>query len=286
MKKKRRKRTYTYVKGATKPFIRFRFKVVVIIFVIVTVACFAIYMTGVNFGGDGEGSYTVTWDEKKEEETTTEKNKSTEAQEDPLEAVNPVPESETVSQTYLSKCMFIGDSIAAGFADYKVMPVTNVIASSDMSLDKINTDTMETQYGDVTAVEAIKQGKPENVYIFMGNDGIAWMSIDEMITEYSKFASSVKQAVPEAKIYILSATPLTADADMTTDGFSNADITEYNSRLLDLANQNGYYYVDIYSAVANADGVLSAEEAADDGMHFSSAVYGKIKSYILSHVVQ
>lgn len=292
MGKKRRKRTYTYVRGATKPLIRFRFKVVLVIFIIITAACFVIYMTGVNLGGDEEGTYTVTWKERTPEETTDSvknikpDNSSQNEQSEPEKITNPVPESSAMSQTYFGKCMFVGDSITVGLSDYQLVPMKNVIAEIGLNIEKINTETIQTQFGDVTALEALKQGEPENVYVMLGSNGIAWLTIEDMIAEYTEFLSEIRKALPETKIYILSIPPVTAAREVSEEPVSNATIIEYNSKLLELANENNYYYVDVHSALEDSEGVLSAEDAAEDGMHFNKLTYDKMISYILSHVVQ
>ena len=288
---KRRKRSYTFVKSASRPIIRFRFKVVVIIVLVVTAICFAIYMTGMNFAGDETGSYTVTWKEHKEESSVSEilNSENSENSENPEKtetAGNPVPESAAMSQTYFGKCVFVGDSITVGLSDYQLVPMKNVLAEVGMNIEKINTEKMQTAYGETTVLEALKQSSPENVYIMLGSNGIGWLTIDEMIGEYSEFTENIKKALPDTNIYILSIPPVTKARETSDESVSNKNIEEYNSKLLELANQKNYYYVDVHSALKNDDGVLSEEDAADDGMHFNKATYDKMVKYILSHVAK
>lgn len=290
MAKRRRNRSYTYVRGATKPVIRFRFKVVFLIFAVMIAACFLIYMTGVNFGGDEEGSYTVTWQEHTEETTAESKadeNESNEAEAEKNKQIeNPVPECTPMSQTYFGKCMFVGDSITVGLSDYQLVPMKNVLAEIGMNIEKINTETMQTAYGDTTVLDALTQAAPENVYIMLGSNGIAWLSIDDMIAEYEEFAKGVQSALPDTKIYIQSIPPVTKAKETEEIPILNSTIDEYNSRLLDMANKNGYYYVDVHSSLENSDGALPEGDAADDGMHFNKTTYDKMLQYILSHVAQ
>ncbi len=303
MAKKRKNRSYTYVKGATKPVIRFRFKVVVIIFIVITAICFAIYMTGVNFGGDEEGSFTVTWEETTEETTVeTEQNqdddKNNDSNSDESSDLdddtnntsnsieNPVPESSAMSQTYFEKCVFVGDSITVGLADYQLVPMKNVIAEIGMNIEKINTETMQTEFGDTTVLDALIQSNPENLYIMLGSNGIAWLSIDSMIEEYKEFTENIKKSLPETKIYILSIPPVTTGRENSDQPISNETIVEYNLKLLNLANEKGYYYVDTHSALKDDFGVLPTEDATEDGMHFNKATYDKMLDYILSHVAK
>jgi len=258
-------------------------------------------MTGVNFGGDEEGSYTVTWQEHTEETTTENKSdeqnneqadnssaadNSEDSQEESKAIENPVPECSPMSQTYFNKCVFVGDSITVGLSDYQLVPMKNVFAEIGMNIEKINTETMQTAYGDTTVLDALTQAAPENVYIMLGSNGIAWLSIDDMIAEYEKFAVSVQNALPDTKIYVQSIPPVTAGREVSDSPISNTSINEYNAKLLEMANKNGYYYVDVHSALCGPDGTLPDDDAADDGMHFNKTTYDGMISYILSHVAQ
>ena len=210
----RRRRTYTYVKSSSGPLIRFRFKVVFIIFIIVTAVCFFIYMTGANLGND-----------------ETENN-------------------EPLTETYFGKCAFVGDSITVGLSDYQLVPIKNVYAEIGMNIEKINTDTIQTQFGQTTVLEGLKQAKPENIYIMLGSNGIAWLSVSDMISYYSEFVDSVKQNLPDSNIYILSIPPVTAARESAEEEpILNSDIDKYNSELLKMADEKKIYYVDINTAL-------------------------------------
>lgn len=76
-----------------------------------------------------------------------------------------------------------------------------------MNIEKINTDTIQTQFGQTTVLEGLKQAKPENIYIMLGSNGIAWLSVSDMISYYSEFVDSVKQNLPDSNIYILCNSP-------------------------------------------------------------------------------
>ncbi len=293
--KRRKKRSYTYIKSSSAPIIRFRFKVVFIIFLIVTAACFFAYMTGINFGEEEEGSFTATWQEhtvEKETGTASEENKNESSKtedttDNNTEAIkNPVPKSAALTQTYLARCVFVGDSITVGLADYQLVPMQNVFAEIGMNIEKINTETMQTSYGETTILDALIQAEPENIYIMLGSNGIAWMSVEEMIGEYSSFTSGIKEALPDSKIYILSIPPVTEKKEQSEEPILNSSIDQYNAELLKLADDNGYYYVDINSELKGEDGKFPEESAATDGMHFNKATYDKMIDYILSHVVK
>lgn len=275
----RRRRTYTYVKSSSGPLIRFRFKVVFIIFIIVTAVCFFIYMTGANLGNDEtENNMFLSSDVSKTESIADDPPDKVK------EIINPVPLSEPLTETYFGKCAFVGDSITVGLSDYQLVPIKNVYAEIGMNIEKINTDTIQTQFGQTTVLEGLKQAKPENIYIMLGSNGIAWLSVSDMISYYSEFVDSVKQNLPDSNIYILSIPPVTAARESAEEEpILNSDIDKYNSELLKMADEKKIYYVDINTALKGNDGKFPEENAAEDGMHFKKTTYSIMLDYILSH---
>lgn len=279
----RESRTIIYGRS-NKPVIRFRFKAVPIFFIIPIIVCFIIYMAGVNIGiGSGKSKkinkiQSLIADSKIEssvDEMPVSKNN---------DIVNPVPESDPVSETYLGKCMFVGDSITVGFADYQFVSMKNICATVGMNIEKINTDKMKTTYGELTALDTLKEAKPANIYIMLGSNGIAWMTNEEMLSLYSDFVDNIKKALPDSDVYILSIPPVTAEREASKkDPIKNEAIDQYNSELLKMADSKGIYYVDINTVLKGSDGKFPAADAADDGMHFKKNTYKTVVDYILSH---
>ena len=281
----KRRRTYMYVKSTAGPLIRFRFKVVFIVFVLVTALCFLIYMTGANFRTHGEREGAVLWESQASQADESSGEEQTESVQ---QIINPVPASDPMTETYFGKCAFVGDSITVGLADYQLVSSKNVFAEIGMNIEKINTEKLQTaDYGETTVLDALQQAKPENIYIMLGSNGIAWLSADDMIAYYSDFVDSIKASLPDSKIYILSIPPVTAAREQAeNEAIQNSDIDSYNSKLLKLANSKELYYVDINTALKGNDGKLPESDAAEDGMHFQKATYRVMLDYILSHVAK
>ncbi|MGN1480445.1 GDSL-type esterase/lipase family protein [Porcipelethomonas sp.] len=279
----KRRRSYMYVKSTNGPLIRFRFKVIFIIFILVTAVCFLIYMTGVNIGGNDSGEGNVLWESQVSEADSSEAEQTEKTD----EIINPVPASDPLTETYFGKCAFVGDSITVGLSDYQLVPIKNVYAEVGMNIEKINSDTIQTAYGEITVLDALTQAKPENIYIMLGSNGISWLSLNDMISYYSDFVDGVQKALPDSKIYILSIPPVTAGRETAEDEpILNSDIDKYNSELLKMADSKKLYYVDINTALKGNDGKLPEENAADDGMHFEKSTYKIMLNYILSHVAK
>ncbi len=188
-----------------------------------------------------------------------------------------VPEAAGVDASYLEKCAFIGDSHIKGLSGYGIVSDSRVFAQNGLSLAHLSE---KIKASDVQSVN------PENIYIMMGTNGVMWADWNDMIQKYKDFTNSLVQAMPGARIYILSIPPVTAQreskADVQSGKYLNSDIDGYNKKLLDMAKENGWYYVDVNSALKDGNGYLGS---STDGVHMSKDLYSTFKNYILTHVV-
>lgn len=219
-----------------------------------------------------------------EQESTTQ---TTEVKvEKPKVIVNPVPESNKADAEYLNNCVFIGDSLTYGLSTYGLVPANSVYASISMNVAKAETTQIDTQYGKITALEALQQRNPENVYILLGSNGVAYMTVSDMYQSYSDFVTKVQGVCPDANICLISVPPVTEDREVSKESpISNTDIIEFNQRILDFANAKGYYYLDLHSATANDNSALIEEYAENDGLHFNLKAYEAFVEYILTHTI-
>lgn len=201
---------------------------------------------------------------------------------------NPVPVSAAKDSSYLDSCAFVGDSIMEGFSAYGFLPENQVFASVGLNPYQLNTNAIQTYYGSVTALSAVLYAKPENLYIMMGMNGVAWDINNDMTSEIGTFIDNVKASLPAVNIYLMSVTPVSAEREAkasAADGkILNSQIDDFNSSLLSLADEKNIYYLDINSYLKGSNGCLPSD-VTSDGIHISKAVYEDILDYILSHTV-
>lgn len=221
-----------------------------------------------------------------DEETPSEEDDQ-QGSEETQPGVNPVPLGEVKSDDYLNSCIFIGDSITYGLASYNIVPSANVYASISMSLSKVETAEIETQYGKMTILDALTNKQPENVYIMLGSNGAAFMNVSDMYQAFSSFMGKLTNVCPESNIYILSVPPVTAEKEASAETpILNSDLDEFNEKLLEYANRNNLHYVDVCTALKDETGKLPEADAENDGLHLKHSAYTKLIDYVLSHVAQ
>lgn len=203
------------------------------------------------------------------------------------EIINPVAESEAADKAYFDSCVFIGDFIPYGMSSYEVVPATSVYASMSMNVSNADAQKVETQFGSMTVLEALEKKSFESIYIMLGSNGAAWMSVTDMYTDYIAFANKVKAACTDSRIFIVSVPPVTAAKEQSKESpISNADINSFNEKLLDYASSNNMYYLDVNTYFKNENGMLPADLAENDGLHFKYSAYEKLSDYILSHTAK
>lgn len=210
------------------------------------------------------------------------------------EIVNPVAQSEREEEDYLKDCAFVGDDLIYGLGLEKYGGLgssSNILASMSLGVSNISADNpsdsakISFNGEESTAIEALEKLKPENLYVMLGTKDAAYLSSDEIFLKYQAFMNKARISCPDSKIYIISAPPVTSAKESAAGSpIKNSVVDELNSKLLEYADNNGLYYLDLNSYLKDGDGFLRSDCAENDGLHFNSSAYGLFIEYILTHV--
>lgn len=200
-----------------------------------------------------------------------------------------VPESGEVESAYFDDALFIGDSISTGIPLYHIADNAAVVAFTGINTESINTrEVIETPEGRITMLEAANATAPRGkVYIMLGGNGIDFDK-ETFIKGYRAFVLSIKEAFPDAVIYLQSMTPVTKNVQETYNNpnLNNERIREYNDAVAELAGSLQVHYLNIYEALADDEGYLPPEASPVDGMHFTPEYYAKWFRYLRTHTVE
>ena len=199
----------------------------------------------------------------------------------------PVAESERVTAAYFDDALFVGDSITAGIEAYALMKNARVIAFTGINTDTIMTrEVIRNESGELESMP-VAIGKCEGVkkiYVMLGANGIAWIGKESFVKNYEIFLDSIRQAHPDADIYVQSILPVTAEKEKADDKYANSKIRSYNAALQEMAEENSYYYLNVSDAFADENGCLPEEASPTDGMHFGPKYYEVWFDYLKNHV--
>lgn len=176
-----------------------------------------------------------------------------------------------------SKALFIGDSRTQGFMLYSGLTEARYYTGVGLNVDTAFKKAVVTgeNGGEITIPQALEAeaGRYNKVYLGFGVNELGWIYSDVFIQKYQELIQLIRTYQPDAKIYLQSIMPVTAERSASDVVFNNPHIAEYNVLLQDLATQANVTYVDLFPAVADAAGCLPAD-AASDGIHLN-------KSYVL-----
>ncbi len=203
----------------------------------------------------------------------------------PYDFSSPVPESDTVSDAYIKKCVFIGDSRTEGLWLYSKMKATflcerglNVKTARENGLDK---------YDGLTVLEVLKSSDCEYVYVSFGINEIGWVT-SAFISTYEKLIDDIKAAKPDAKIYVQNIFPMSKESHDKAVYGNNDDIRRNNDAIAKMCLEKELYLLDVYSFFADENGNLKdSYDTGVDGAHFKAGGqgYADWTAYIKTHAV-
>ena len=111
------------------------------------------------------------------------------------------------------------------------------------------------------------------VFIMLGMNDIGIYGADGAIEECKKFTKRLVAQSPDAKLYFQSVTPKMASHE--DEVIYNELIRSFNKKLQSFCSENGYKYLDVYSAVCDENGALPEKYCGDpepegQGIHFTT----------------
>lgn len=191
------------------------------------------------------------------------------------------PNPNEVDQRYYAKSAFVGNSFFEDLFLCDFLDDADYFYKTGLSVDKAMTEAMTT--GVVPVVEELDTDKEyKRIFLMFGENELGWDE-DTFVDKYGVLIDKVKKYQPNAKIYLLSITPITKkESDKNIDNTNNDQIVYFNGLIEDLAKEKDCTYADIAKAVADKDGVLPAN-AATDGVHFGKDYHEKCLLYIQNH---
>lgn len=168
--------------------------------------------------------------------------------------------------------VFFGNSITCGSSFEKYFPDVSIC---NLGYPGDNTDGM------LLRVNQIKVVHPEKVFVMAGINGLHIQTEQVFTEKYATMVDSIKQAVPNSKIYLQSILPVNPSMKAGKP-FNKEKIAKCNEIVRRIAEQKGCVYVDLYRLYA-VDGIMPAE-LTRDGVHLFPESYDRwaeeIRKYI------
>ncbi len=191
-----------------------------------------------------------------------------------------------VDDSYFDDAVFVGDSRTEGFGMYSGLKNATFYAEKGLMVDTIFKDKAVKINGEkVTIMEALKKRSFGKVYIMLGVNELGWPYDDVFIDHYKKVVDAVKEAQPQADIYIQSIIHVSQEKDKSSPSYiSNKQINRRNKLIKEMAEEESVNYLDLNEVLTDSTGSLFAD-ASTDGLHLNQRYCLVWKDYLFKHTL-
>lgn len=195
----------------------------------------------------------------------------------------PIPFS-NVDENYFSDALFIGDSRMQGFGLWSGLPATFYTSTGFQLYRYETTKVVRTEDGKEPIFNALPYDAFTKIYIKVGLNEIGWGTEEKFESIYAQFIQQLREQEPRAIIFIHGLLPVTAQKSASDAYINNEKIIARNNALAVFAQTQNAYYLNVWDALADANGCLPAEMAGD-GIHMKSQYMPLWTDYLMQHGV-
>ncbi len=195
------------------------------------------------------------------------------------------PAGSTDESPNFTNSVFVGDSVSLGFSRFcaksgKLTDTVFLTAGSYSVSFALSSDKSENKgfshpiYKGKEAPlrESLAEIKPENVFICLGINDIAFSGVDGTVKNYCKLINTIREICPEAHIYIVSTTFMLETAQKTN--LNNLNLANLNCNMKQICTENeGLDYIDVMSALQDEKFALAEKYCSDGFIHQTNSAY-------------
>ena len=222
----------------------------------------------------------IEWDEKLSNLFATSENA----------AAYQVEKCESRGKGYFEDALFIGDSLSVslkqnsypkGFKD-----IADICAYVGVTAKQI-VDNMTVEDGEGNKVglwDKIIAHSPSKIYMLLGANSLGIETDEDILRDYERLMDKVKAKFPSVPIFIMGLTPVTESTSAQNVALTNGRILNLNLSIAKLASSKGFYYIDLFTALADENRNLPYGLAQEDGIHLKERGVEMWVSYLATHI--
>lgn len=214
----------------------------------------------------------------------------------PYDYSAPVAECEEADASFFDDAVFIGDSVSLTLRMYALssgaLGEAQFLCAGSLSatnaLWEVSDSSVHPSYNGVKVrvEDGVAMSGAKNVYIMLGMNEISF-GIKTASGNLVKLIELIKEKSPDVNIIIESVTPMTSTSNIRSSRLNNSKIDEYNAKLLELCEENEWYFLNVAEAMKDDYGCLTRSYCSDPddmGIHFTNAAAKMWVKYLLTHV--
>ena len=223
----------------------------------------------------------------------------------PSQTGGALAESPRAEDSYFDDAVFIGDSVSLKLNLYvtncrqssnptllgKAQFLTAGSMGSGNALQPVSDDSIHPLYNGekLSLADSVAASGAKKVYVMLGMNDLAVYGVDGAAANMETLLKGILEKTPDAQIFVQTATPLVKAKNIETNKLNNANMRLYNEKLAEVCENNGWYLVDVSSAVQDSEGNLNASYCSDPddmGIHFTDEGCNVWIDYLYTHVPQ
>lgn len=195
-------------------------------------------------------------------------------------------------RSYYGESVFIGDSIMLGFRNYSAKQETFVHDIQFLAVGSYGVNNaMKPVKGDnvhptykgkkYQLWDAIPLTERTRAFFLLGMNDIAPLGLEGARDQYKELIDKILETSPELDIHIISVT-------YTLEGkgkkkLNNTNIAEYNTLLEEMAEENGWGYLDLCTIISDGEGNLAQECCSDGFVHLTKTAYSLWEAALIDY---
>ena len=183
---------------------------------------------------------------------------------------------------YYGDSVFIGDSIMQGFQNYSAKKDTfvhdieflaAVSYSANNALKAVNDKIPHPKYKGKKyhLWDVLPLLDKKRAFILLGTNDLVSMGIEKSRDKYKELIDKVLEKSPDLEIHIISVTYTRKDKEKGC--LCNSNIDMYNDLLQEMADENGWRYIDLCTPISDGEGNLAKDYCSDGFVHLTNAAY-------------
>lgn len=166
-------------------------------------------------------------------------------------------------EEFFHDTLFIGDSRTMGLAEYANLGNAAVFANSGMSVYRLYTLKNALHDQEMRLEDILAEKSYRRIYFMLGINELGY-DFDAMIARYEEEILKLQQKQPEAEIILEANLHVTEKKSGQDDIFNNENINRVNESIRQIAERNGFAYIDVNEVFDDENGALNPDYTHDE----------------------
>ena len=170
----------------------------------------------------------------------------------------------TAPEGYFDDALFIGDSRTVGLFEYGGIEGADFFATTGMNVYEIDNEKVNVgDKGTISFEDLITQYSYGKIYLMLGINELGY-GLDETVEEYKALVGRIREAQPEAVLFIEANLHVSAKRSAQDPVHNNQNIDYFNNNISVLADNESIFYVDVNVLFDDEGGNLRADTTVDE----------------------